>query len=135
MGAYVAKQVIIKLSNTFQNLKDCRILVMGVTFKENVSDIRNSRVVDVINELQSFGVHVDIIDPHASVEEVHEEYNLKLAGEVNGPYHCVIAAVSHNEYSNLSDAYFKSITVPDAILADLKGMYREKIDSLTYWSL
>jgi UDP-N-acetyl-D-galactosamine dehydrogenase len=135
MGAYVAKQVIIKLANTFPVLKECRILVMGTTFKENVSDIRNSKIVDVVNELKSFGISVDIIDPHASAEEVKEEYNLVLENEVKGPYHAVIVAVSHDEYSNLSEDYFKSITVPGAILADLKSIYRDKIKFLTYWSL
>ena len=135
MGAWVAKQVIMKLANTFPVLKDCRILVMGTTFKENVSDIRNSKIVDVVNELKSFGTSVDIIDPHASSEEVKEEYNLELVDTINGPYHAIIVAVSHEEYANLSEDYFTSIAVPGAILADLKGIYKDKIKSLVYWSL
>lgn len=135
MGAYVAKQIIIKLANTFPNLKDSRILVMGTTFKENVSDIRNSKVVDVVNELKSFGVHVDIIDPHASAEEVEKEYNLKLETNIKGPYNAVIVAVSHDEYANLSEEYFKSITLPGAIFGDIKGAYRDKIKTMQYWSL
>ncbi|MBN2698529.1 MAG: nucleotide sugar dehydrogenase [Bacteroidales bacterium] len=135
MGAYVAKQIIIKLANTFPNLKDCRVLVMGATFKENVTDIRNSRVIDVVYELKSFGVGVDLVDPLASAEEVMAEYNLKLEKEPVGPYHAVIIAVGHDEYSNLPEAYFRSITLPGATIADLKGMYRNKLNSLTYWSL
>jgi UDP-N-acetyl-D-galactosamine dehydrogenase len=135
MGAYVARQVTLKLSSTFPNLKDCRVLVMGATFKENVSDIRNSKVADVIAELKEFGVHVDVVDPHASPKEIHEEYGFELSPSIEGPYHAVIVAVNHQEYVNLKEAYFQSITHPGAIFADLKGIFRNKIFSMNYWSL
>lgn len=135
MGAYVARQVTLKLSAAFPNLKDCRLLVMGATFKENVSDIRNSKVADVIAELKEFGVCVDVVDPYASPEEIKEEYNFELADSIDGPYHGVVVAVSHDEYANLDEDYFKSITHPGAVFADLKGIYRDKIKSLNYWSL
>ncbi len=90
MGAYVARQVTLKLSSTFPNLKDCRVLVMGATFKENVSDIRNSKVADVIAELKEFGVTVDVVDPHASPEEIKEEYGFELVRFHPGtiPWYC-----------------------------------------------
>jgi len=135
MGAYVARQVTLKLSGAFPNLKDCRVLVMGATFKENVSDIRNSKVSDVITELKEFGVYVDVVDPHASPEEIREEYDFELADSIGGPYHGVVVAVGHKEYASLDEAYFKSITHPGAVFADLKGIYRDKIIDLNYWSL
>ena len=135
MGAYVARQVTLKLSATFPNLKDCRVLVMGATFKENVSDIRNSKVADVITELKEFGVCVDVVDPYASPEEIREEYDCELADSIQGPYHGIVVAVSHEEYSSLDESYFESITHPGAVFADLKGIYRDKINSLNYWSL
>ena len=135
MGAYVARQVTLKLSSTFSNLKDCRVLVMGATFKENVSDIRNSKVADVIAELKEFGVGVDVVDPYASPEEISEEYDFELTDSINGPYHGIVVAVNHKEYVQLDEAYFQSIAHPGAVFADLKGIFRGKITNLNYWSL
>jgi UDP-N-acetyl-D-galactosamine dehydrogenase len=135
MGAYVARQVTLKLSSNFPNLKECRVLVMGATFKENVSDIRNSKVADVITELKEFGVSVDVVDPHASPAEIRKEYAFDLAPEIKGPYHGIVVAVNHREYSGLDEVYFKSITHPGAVFADLKGIFRGKINSFVYWSL
>ena len=135
MGAYVARQVTLKLSSSFPNLKECRVLVMGATFKENVSDIRNSKVADVIAELKEFGVHVDVVDPHASPVEIREEYGFELAPSINGPYHAIVVAVNHKEYVQLDEDYFCSITHRGAIFADLKGIFRDRIQQLQYWSL
>jgi UDP-N-acetyl-D-galactosamine dehydrogenase len=135
MGAYVARQVTLKLSSNFPNLKDCRVLVMGATFKENVSDIRNSKVADVITELKEFGVSVEVVDPHASPEEIRKEYDFELADRIQGLYHGLVVAVNHREYAELDEAYFKSITHPGAVFADLKGIFRGKVDSFVYWSL
>ena len=135
MGAYVARQVTLKLSSTFPNLKDCRVLVMGATFKENVSDIRNSKVADVIAELKEFGVQVDVVDPHASPREIKAEYNFELAPAINGPYHGIVVAVNHKEYLEKDEAYFRSIAHDGAVFADLKGIFRNRINSFNYWSL
>jgi len=135
MGAYVARQVTLKLSSTFPNLKDCRVLVMGATFKENVSDIRNSKVADVITELEEFGVCVDVVDPHASPEEIKEEYGFELADEIQGPYQAIVVAVNHSEYAALDEAYFRTIAAPGAVFADLKGIFRGSMESFNYWSL
>jgi UDP-N-acetyl-D-galactosamine dehydrogenase len=135
MGAYVARQVTLKLSSNFPNLKDCRVLVMGATFKENVSDIRNSKVADVVSELKEFGVMVDVVDPYASPEEIREEYDFELSESIEGPYHGIIVAVNHQEYTQLDESYFQSITHPGAVFADLKGIFRDKISALHYWSL
>ncbi len=136
MGEYVAKIIVQKLINLDKSMKESKILVMGVTFKENVSDIRNSRVVDVVHELKNYGLAVDIVDPHASSDEVNEEYGFKLKDKINAPYDAVIVAVNHREYLDLDENYFLSITHPEgAIIADLKGIYRNKIQKLKYWSL
>lgn len=135
MGAYVARQVTLKLSSNFPNLKDCRVLVMGATFKENVSDIRNSKVADVVSELKEFGVMVDVVDPYASPEEIREEYDFELSESIEGPYHGIVVAVNHQEYTQLDESYFQSITHPGAVFADLKGIFRDKISTLHYWSL
>ena len=135
MASYVARQVTLKLSAHFPNLKECRVLVMGATFKENVSDIRNSKVADVISELKEFGVQVDVVDPYASPEEIKKEYRFELSPSIRGPYHGIVVAVNHREYMELDEAYFRSITVEGAVFADLKGIFRNRIQELKYWSL
>jgi UDP-N-acetyl-D-galactosamine dehydrogenase len=135
MAAYVARQVTLKLSSSFSNLKDCKVLVMGTTFKENVSDIRNSKVADVIAELKEFGVMVDVVDPHASSTEIKEEYGFELSPSIQGPYHAIVVAVNHREYTELDENYFRSIAHEGAIFADLKGVFRGRVNSFEYWSL
>jgi UDP-N-acetyl-D-glucosamine/UDP-N-acetyl-D-galactosamine dehydrogenase len=135
MAAMMAKTIIQHMIKQDKSLKQCRALVLGITFKENVSDIRNSKVVDLINELRSYMVNVDIIDPHASAEEVHEEYGLKLASEIKPSYEAVILAVCHKEFSQYSPDYFKEICTKDAIVFDVRGLYRDKIKDLTYKTL
>ncbi len=135
MGFYVAKQTVKKLISQNKNILDTKVLVMGATFKEDVSDIRNSRVADTINELKSYGLQVDIVDPYANSKELTHEYGFGLVEKPSNQYDAVIVAVSHEPYLNLDENYFKSITKPNAILFDIKGLYRGKIKELVYMSL
>jgi len=135
MGEYVAREIVQKLIALGKELKNSKVLVMGITFKENVSDIRNSRVVDVIRELKQFGLQVDVVDPHASPSEVEEEYNIELSETVKPRYDAIVAAVSHEEFLKKDEKYFRGIVREPALLADLKGIYRNKIKHLVYWSL
>jgi UDP-N-acetyl-D-galactosamine dehydrogenase len=132
MARYVARKIIthvLRISN------EPRVLVKGVTFKENVSDIRNSRIVDTVKELLAFNIAVDVEDPFAMEEEVHEEYGLHLAGKIGNNYDAVIITVPHVQYKDLDNSYFASITREGALIADLKGTYKNKITSRKYWSL
>lgn len=137
MGFYIGKQTVKKIIAMGRNIMDARILVMGATFKEDVSDIRNSKVIDVIRELESFSVQVDVIDPHASSEEMHEEYGVKLKDRVQkNSYDALILAVNHKEYLSYSEADLKSFLKDEkGVFVDVKGMYRNKIKDLVYWSL
>lgn len=135
MGAYVAKRTVQLVLKAGKDLNKSKVLVMGVTFKENVSDIRNSKVADVINELKSFNVHVDAIDPHANSEELKHEYGFGTIPKPDGKYDAVIVAVNHKEYLGLDENYFKSITSEKAVITDVKGIFRKKIKELNYWSL
>jgi len=135
MSMYVGRKVVRQIIQHVNDVKSSRVLVMGATFKENVSDIRNSKVADVVKELQSFFVNVDVHDPHASSEELHHEYGFGLVNELGKDYDAVIVAVSHNEYAGYDDAFFAAITKPHAVIYDLKGSYRHKINSRNYWSL
>ena len=100
MGGYVAKQTVKKVIGAGKNPAEARILVMGATFKENVTDIRNSKVTDVVRELKSFSCTVDVADPHADSDEVKHEYGYELVKEMKGPYDAIIVAVNHTEYAN-----------------------------------
>lgn len=135
MASYVAKKVLQHIIQHNGNVKDAKVLVMGATFKENVSDIRNSKIADVVKELQSFSLNVHVTDPHADSEELKHEYGFGLAPNITNDYDAVIITVPHNHYKELDDAHFSSISKSSAIIADLKGIYRNKIDSRVYWSL
>jgi UDP-N-acetyl-D-galactosamine dehydrogenase len=134
MAGYVAKKVLQHIIVNNGNVKDAKVLVMGATFKENVSDIRNSKVADVVKELKSFSLNVDVADPHAESAELKHEYGFELAA-IGKDYDAVIITVPHNDYKKLDDNYFVSITKENALIADLKGIYRNKINSRKYWSL
>ncbi len=135
MAGYVAKKVLQSIIQSNGNVKDSKVLVMGATFKENVSDIRNSKVADVVKELQAFSINVDVADPYADSDELIHEYGFGLTKELSKDYDAVIVTVPHNDYKTLDDAYFASITKPHGIVADLKGIYRGKLTQRKYWSL
>jgi UDP-N-acetyl-D-glucosamine/UDP-N-acetyl-D-galactosamine dehydrogenase len=127
--------VVKKIIHAGKNVLNARVLVMGTTFKENVSDIRNSKVADVVNELKTYGVVVDIIDPHASAEEVYKEYGYRLSDKPGKNYDAIVLAVAHNEYLNLKEDYFASLLSENGILMDVKGIYRNTIRKFSYASL
>ncbi|MBS2209987.1 nucleotide sugar dehydrogenase [Carboxylicivirga mesophila] len=135
MGSYVAKTVVKKMISNGNKINGAKVLIMGATFKENVSDIRNSKVADVVNELKSFSIQVDVVDPHASSDELMHEYGYGLIDKVTEKYNAVIVAVNHDEYVKLDEDYFKSIMVNEGVFVDVKGIYRNKIKGLSYWSL
>ncbi len=135
MGAYVAKRTVQLMAKQGKDIVKAKVLVMGATFKENVEDIRNSKVADVVNELKNFNLHVDVVDPHASSDELMHEYGFELLDNPGSNYDAIVIAVSHKEYIHLDEAYFKKITAPKAVIVDLKGIYRNKIKGLIYWSL
>ena len=135
MAGYVAKKVLQHIIQHSGNIRESKVLVMGATFKENVSDIRNSKVADVVKELQSYSLKVDVVDPYASSEELKHEYGFGLQPEIGESYDAVVVTVPHEPYRSMDDRYFASITKENAMIADLKGMYRGKIHQRQYWSL
>ena len=135
MGSYVGGQLAKQLVKLKIRLDEARVLLMGLTFKENVSDIRNSKVVDLINELQSFNIHIDVFDPFADPQQVQHEYSLDLVSEPGQGYNAIVVAVAHRQFIALDEAWFSSRLKPDGLLVDLKGLYRKSIKQLRYWSL
>ncbi len=121
MGIYVANQVIKLMIKKGKKIEGSRVLLLGITFKENCPDIRNSRVIDVIRELEDFGCRVDVSDYWADRNEVKREYNLDLIDEVNvdiESYDAVVLAVAHNDYKNLD------LKVSDQVVFDIKSVLK-----------
>nr|WP_234462541.1 nucleotide sugar dehydrogenase [Adhaeribacter terrigena] len=136
MGAYIAKKAVQLMVKQGKDISKVKVLVMGATFKENVEDIRNSKVADVIKELKDFSVNVDVVDPHADSEELNHEYGFSLVEKPGNEYDAVIVAVNHKSYLNLDEKYFESITTENPVVMDIKGIYRNKFSNgMLYWSL
>ncbi|MFO0436653.1 MAG: nucleotide sugar dehydrogenase [Sphingobacteriaceae bacterium] len=134
MGFYIAKTCVKKIIAAGKNIARSKVLVMGATFKEDVSDIRNSKVADIVKELKSVGVKVEVVDVHADSDELKHEYGFGL-NKMGKGYDGVIVAVNHKEYKTLDEKYFKSILSNKGVFVDVKGMYRGKFKNLNYWSL
>lgn len=135
MGAHVAKVVVKHLARVTSNLSEARVLVMGATFKENVQDIRNSKVADVIKELKSFSVNVDVVDPYALSHEVEEEYGYRLVDKPQNKYDAVVLAVNHTPYTSFEEKDVQDLLTANGLFVDIKGIYRHQFPNINYWSL
>jgi len=135
MPDYVARKVIQHIIRYNGDVKTSKVLIKGVTFKENVSDIRNSKVAGVVKGLKSFFVNVDVEDPYADPEQLMHEYGFSLSDNLSNEYDAVIIAVPHEPYLCLDENYFAGITRQQGLIADLKGIYRNRITNRNYWSL
>jgi len=112
------------------------VLVMGITFKENVSDMRNSKVIDLVKELGDYSVKVEVHDPHASSDELKEVGGFGLIDNIGSDYDAVIVAVNHDDYKDLGPKYFQSITNNNPVLIDVKGIYlKQDVTAFEYWAL
>jgi UDP-N-acetyl-D-galactosamine dehydrogenase len=124
MGIHIANRVVKLMTQRDWPIKNAPILILGITFKENCPDIRNSRAIDVIRELQSFGAAVDVYDPHANGNEVKHEYGLSLIDSINRKYAAIVLAVSHAEFKNLE---WNAISEERTVLYDVKGFLDRSI--------
>jgi UDP-N-acetyl-D-glucosamine/UDP-N-acetyl-D-galactosamine dehydrogenase len=124
MGVYIASRVIKLMSQHELPIHKANVLVLGITFKENCPDIRNSRVIDVIRELQSFGTQVDVYDPQADSDEVKHEYGLSLIAKPDKKYHAIVMAVSHTEFAQLD---WKALGGEKAVIYDVKGQVSKSL--------
>ncbi len=132
---YLAKRLVQFIIKSGKNPGDCKVLIKGLTFKENVTDIRNTKVTDVIKELESYYIDVDVEDPWAKPDEVNHEYGIDLIQDPKGPYDAIIVAVAHQEYKSLEVDDFIHLMKDDPILFDLKGIYNFESPQLKLWRL
>ena len=136
MPAHIAKKLVQKLIANDVNPGDARVLVMGVTFKEDVTDIRNTKVVDLINELKGYSIEVEAYDPWVNNKEFEHEYGFSLIENPLGKYHAVIVAVSHTEFKSLPNTYFINLLDSQSpLFFDLKGIFGSLKKDTQYWRL
>jgi len=141
MHRFIAYRVIKDLAKMGKNLSELRAAILGVTFKENVKDIRNSKVIDLYKELKDFGLNAMLFDPHADAKEFEHEYGLTLAEENElKDLDVLIVAVAHEEYKNLDYQKIQSLfgEKKDVLFVDIKNIFdKEKINNLdiNYWTL
>lgn len=136
---YLAERILQKLSQ-LHRYPPLKVLIMGFTFKENVPDIRNTKVYDLAQTLRAHGVQVDITDPHAHPEEVAAEYGISLTTPSERAYDAIVVAVAHTQYHQLPLEAFVRWAKPGALIVDLKGLYRKRAEEweahdLRYWTL
>ncbi|MFZ1524189.1 MAG: nucleotide sugar dehydrogenase [Saprospiraceae bacterium] len=131
---FIAKRVVQTLIEKGKNPGQCKVLVMGITFKEDVSDIRNSKVVDMIKELMSYSLNVHVVDPWASANEVAHEYGISMIDAPVGTYDAVVIAVGHKEYRLLSKVDLEQLSNGEVLLFDIKGVKKQD-DGDFYWKL
>ena len=124
MGTYIAERIVKLLTRKRIHVVDSRILVMGLTFKENCPDLRNTRVVDVIEDLKDFNTRIDVYDPWVSNEEAEEEYGISLIDEPQpGSYDAVLLAVAHDQFRDMGLDKIKSLCKPDHVIFDVKYLF------------
>lgn len=125
MGVHIANTVIKLMAQNNLPINKGKVLMLGITFKENCPDIRNSKVVDVVRELESFGTQVDIFDPQADANEVRHEYGLGMISKLDGKkYHAIILTVSHQEFNDID---LNSIKEENAVIYDVKGFLKKSV--------
>jgi UDP-N-acetyl-D-galactosamine dehydrogenase len=139
MGAYVASQTVKKLIAAGCAVRGARALVLGLTFKENVADVRNTKVVDIVSELESYGVEVMVSDCYANKQECLREYGIMLQNIDDClPVDVVILAVGHDEYKAIPLDEMKQWFIGSGVLVDVKGVYspiEAAKNSISYWRL
>ncbi len=135
MSRFIVTELVKEMIRAGKNIINTKVLIMGITFKENVSDIRNSKIADIVDELKSYGIEVDIIDPYADAEEVMEEYGITMKQQPGNNYDAIIAGVAHNQYLSYTEENFLKLGNEHVILFDVKGIYRGKCPNIRYMSL
>ena len=139
MGARLAERIHGEIQAAFPDAASARVLVLGLTFKENLPDLRNTKVIDLIEGLKAKGHRVDVHDAHADPQEAKRLYGVELTPTLEriDPYHCVVGAVLHADYREFTSQSFLSLLVPDGLIADVKGMWRNASlpDGMKRWQL
>ena len=131
MAEYISQNIILELTSNNMKMSDCKILIMGITFKENCPDIRNTKSFDIYKYLKNKGIRVDVYDPCANETEVLNELNIKLKKDlIKSKYNAIIITVAHNSFKDMTYHYVKELGVKDAFIYDLKYIFPDNVDCL-----
>lgn len=122
MGAHVASELVKAMLHRGLELRGARVLILGLTFKENCPDLRNTRVVDIIAELEQYGIEVDVHDPWADAAQAEHEYGLSLVAPAEGTYTGIVLAVAHREFADLGPSGIRALGAGEHVLYDLKSL-------------
>jgi len=135
MPGYIAKKTVQKVVKQGKSPSESRVLVLGATFKEGVSDVRNSKVAELVLELKAYSLQVDVVDPLADKDALHEEYQIELKEKPEGKYDAIVLAVAHKPFLEIDNATLQSWANFPALLVDIKGLFRKRAEGFEYWSL
>lgn len=135
MVQYIATQTVKKLLSHDMPLLRARVLVMGITYQADTAEYDNSKVIDVVKELKSYRIAVDVVDPYVNSVELDEYCGITLSPAPSGKYHAIVLASPHKQYVDMTEEEFKAMLDPNGIVIDIYGMLRNQIRELRYWSL
>ena len=135
MPAYIAKKTVQKMVKQGKSPAESRVLVLGATFKEGVSDVRNSKVAELVQELMAYSLKVDVVDPVADREALHEDYGIHLSEAPEGKYDAIVMAVAHKPFREYNNAFLRGWANFPALMVDIKGLWKNQADGFEYWSL
>lgn len=138
ISSFIAQSLVERLKAKGIKPEDAKVRILGITFKENVNDIRNSKVIDIVKELQKVGLEVLVDDPNADLNLVEQEYKVKFEKNSKEKVDALIVAVAHNEYKNMSIQNIKDKLNETSILFDIKGLFNKneiEKEKIEYWSL
>jgi len=132
MGRWLAEQLLLGLAQRRLSVVGARVLVLGLTFKENCPDLRNTKVVDLIKGLERYGMDVDVVDPWVDPAEAQREYDLTVSSYIPlaGEYVAVVAAVAHKEFVAINSEQWRQLSIPSGVLLDLKGIIPRELEPL-----
>jgi len=122
MGFYVATEVIKQMVQKRIQITEANVLVMGLTFKENCPDLRNTRVIDIIHELNDYGAEVDVYDPWVNLDEARQAYNIKVISKINNQYDAIVLAVAHQQFYEMGTEGIRALAKPNSVIYDIKSI-------------
>ncbi len=135
MPGKIAQKIVSELKKRGKNPMESKVLIQGITFKENVTDIRNSKAADLTLEMMNCCMQVDVVDPEANPTEVRQHYGIDMTPETRNDYDAVIIAVSHHAYMNMEEEDYHKMMNKDAFVMDIKGIMKDKMNGMNYFSL
>ena len=133
ISSWIIQRLIQKMATEGLKIKDSKLLLLGISFKENCPDLRNTKVVDLIKELNKYGIHPTLVDPWVDEKEADSLYGIKVNKNIpNEEFEVILLAVAHNEFKNFSTSYWKKLIKNKNIIFDLKGIVPRELNPMRF---